>query len=125
MQEPGRYTVVFDASVLVPGFLSNLLLWLAQTDLFQARWSSDIHTQWIRARKKRYEIEVDVSEKRRIVMDQKFPQAIVTGYEELIPAMKNDAGDRHVLAAAVKCGADAIVTSNLKHFPSFELSKYN
>lgn len=125
MERPGRYIAVFDASVLVPGFLSNLLLWLAQTDLFQAKWSPGIHAEWIRNRKKRYNIEVDISEKRRAVMDERFPQALVTGYEGLVDSLMNDLKDRHVLAAAIKCGANAIVTSNLKHFPDSELSKYN
>ena len=30
--------------------------------------------------------------------------------------MQNDPGDRHVLAAAVKCGAQSIVTFNIRHF---------
>ena len=125
MQEASRYIVVFDASVLVPGFLSNLLLWLAQTDLFQVKWSPDIHDEWIRNRKKRYNIEISVSEKRRAVMDEKFPEALVTGYEDLIDSLKNDPKDRHVLAAAIKSGANAIVASNLRHFPEAELAKYN
>jgi hypothetical protein len=41
---------------------------------------------------------------------------MVTGHEALITAMKNDEKDRHVVAAAVKAGAQMIVTSNLKHF---------
>ena len=125
MEKPSRYVAVFDASVLVPGFLANFLLWLAQTDLFQARWSPDIHAEWIRNRKKRYDIEVAASESRRNVMDARFPEALVTDYESLIDSLSIDAKDRHVLAAAVKCGANAIVTTNLKHFPDSELSKYN
>lgn len=49
-------------------------------------------------------------------MEDSFPEAIVTGYEELIHAMKNDTDDRHVLAATVRCGAHAIVSNNTKRF---------
>lgn len=125
MDRPSRYIAVFDASVLVPGFLANLLLWLAQTDLFQAKWSPDIHAEWIRNRKKRYDIDITVSEARRQVMDQKFPHALVTDYEDLIDSLNLSAKDRHVLAAAIKCGANAIVTTNIKHFPAAELDKYS
>jgi hypothetical protein len=125
MEKPGRYVAVFDASVLVPGFLANFLLWLAQTDLFQAKWSPDIHVEWIRNRKKRYDIEVAVSEARRDVMDAKFPEALVIDYESLVDSLAINSKDRHVLAAAIKCGANAIVTTNLGDFPEAELSKYN
>lgn len=53
-----------------------------------------------------------------------FPEAMVAGYEGLIPAMTNDPRDRHVLAAAVKCGAHAIISDNLKHFPIESLAPY-
>jgi len=46
-----------------------------------------------------------------------FADAWVTGHELLIDRMTNDPKDRHVVAAAVKCGAQAIVTYNLRHFP--------
>jgi hypothetical protein len=36
--------------------------------------------------------------------------------EALEMAMANDEKDRHVLAAAVSCGASIIVTLNLRHF---------
>jgi predicted nucleic acid-binding protein len=58
-------------------------------------------------------------------MQAAFPEAIVDGYRGLIDAMKNDAKDRHVLAAAIKCGADCIVSSNKKHFPESALSRLN
>ena len=54
MERSTNYTVVLDASVLVPGFLSNLLFWLADTELFRAKWTEDIHTEWIRARSKQF-----------------------------------------------------------------------
>jgi len=58
-------------------------------------------------------------------MTSAFPDAMVTGYEGLIRAMANDPKDRHVLAAAIRCGADAIVSDNVRHFPMESLSPYN
>lgn len=40
----------------------------------------------------------------------------MTGYEPLVAAMRNDAKDRHVVAAAVKAGAQVVTTANLKDF---------
>lgn len=51
-------------------------------------------------------------------MEREFPEAAVSGYEHLVAAMQNDEKDRHVAAAAVKAGAQVIVTSNVKHFAS-------
>ncbi len=52
----------------------------------------------------------------RALMERAFPEAEVYGFEPLVPAMQNEAKDRHVAAAALKAGAQVIVTSNLKHF---------
>jgi hypothetical protein len=54
-----------------------------------------------------------------------FGEAWVEGYEDLIPAMTNHERDRHVLAAAVRCGAETIVTYNLKDFPRSALAPYS
>ena len=50
---------------------------------------------------------------------------LVTGYESLIPSLTlPDPDDRHVLAAAIRCGADLIVTFNLNDFPRHALEPY-
>ena len=57
-------------------------------------------------------------------MRDAFPHAEVEGHEQLIDAMRNDPKDRHVLAAAVRAGASAVVTANLKDFPPAALQPY-
>ena len=41
------YTALLDASVLYPAAVRDLLLQLAVTDIYKARWTADIHREWI------------------------------------------------------------------------------
>jgi hypothetical protein len=51
------------------------------------------------------------------LMNAAVPDCPVTGYEPLAEGLKPpDANDRHVLAIAIKAGAQVIVTRNLKTF---------
>jgi hypothetical protein len=53
------------------------------------------------------------------------PDCLVAGYEMLANGVSlPDEGDRHVLAAAIRCGAQAIVTFNLKDFPVEPLAPF-
>jgi len=47
--EVNRFTVVYDACILYPAPLRDLLMRLALTDLYRARWSDQIHEEWINA----------------------------------------------------------------------------
>jgi hypothetical protein len=42
-------TALFDACVLYPAPLRDLLMRLATTELFRAQWSDAIHDEWIRS----------------------------------------------------------------------------
>ena len=58
-------------------------------------------------------------------MDEATLDALVEDYEDLIPSLSlPDENDRHVLAAAIRCGAQVIVTKNLKDFPDEVLQKH-
>lgn len=43
-----HFTVVYDACVLYPAPLRDLLMRLALTDLYRARWTEQIHDEWTR-----------------------------------------------------------------------------
>jgi hypothetical protein len=57
-------------------------------------------------------------------MNRAFPDAAVTGYEAMISDMTNDPKDRHVLAAAIRGGAEVLVTENLRDFPPDTVRPY-
>ncbi|MFN2301860.1 MAG: PIN domain-containing protein [Gammaproteobacteria bacterium] len=120
-----RFTVVLDACVLYPATLRDFLLRLAQTGLFAARWTDRIHGEWIGAlSKKRPELATKLA-RTRALMNQAIPDCLVTNYEQFIAGLTlPDANDRHVLAAALRCGAQIIVTTNTKHFPQGILDSY-
>jgi hypothetical protein len=54
-----------------------------------------------------------------------FEDACVAGYADMVASMTNDKKDRHVLAAAVRAGAHAILTENVKHFPAKSVEPYD
>lgn len=114
------FTVLVDANALYPAYLRDILLRLAQAGVFQIRWSEEILDEMARNIKPPNP-DVDPNRIRNYtvrLMKEHFPEAMVTGYEALIPGMTNDPKDRHVLAAAIEGRADLIVTSNLKDFPA-------
>ena len=114
-----NYTVVFDANVLYPAPLRSFLMYLALSGEFRARWSNMIHEEWIRnLLKRRSDLDRETLEKVRDLMNSHVPGSVVTGFETLIESITlPDRDDRHVVAAAVKTRAEAIVTFNLKDFP--------
>ena len=121
-----HYTALLDANVLYAAPVRDILVQLALMDLFRAKWSVDIHREWIEALL-RNEPHRDRAalERTRDLMDMHTRDCLVTGYERLIPALElPDPNDRHVLAAAIVGRCDVIVTKNLRHFPEATLAGY-
>ena len=72
-----RFVVVLDACVLYPAPLRDLLLRLATTGLFAAKWTDEIHDEWTRNLvRKRPEIEEQIKRTRRL-MDKAVPDCLV------------------------------------------------
>ncbi len=120
-----QFTVLYDACVLYPAPLRDLLMHLALTDLFRAKWTDAIHDEWTRnVLKNRSDLKPEQLQRTRALMNTNVLDCLVTGYEDLIPTLTlPDPGDRHVLAAAIRAKASVIVTFNLADFPADMLVK--
>lgn len=121
-----RYVAVFDACVLYPAQLRDLLMRLALTGLFAAKWSDEIHNEWTRnVLANNPHLTAEDLARTRSLMDEAIPDCLVTGHELLAPGLNlPDADDRHVLAAAIVAGAQCIVTFNRKDFPATALEPF-
>lgn len=74
----------------------------------------------------RPDIPPDKLDRLRQLMNGAVRDCLISGYEPLIEELKlPDPADRHVLAAAIKAGAQVIVTANLKHFPAAALRQWD
>ncbi len=112
--------VLLDACVLYPLPLRDTLLRAAEQNLYAVRWSRRILDEVARnlvndrrATPEQAMSLIDAME--RAFEDAEVPEAAIASLES---ATTNEPGDRHVLAAAVASDAEAIVTSNVRHFPA-------
>lgn len=120
------FTAIFDACVLYPAPLRDFLMWLGLSGRFRARWSRDIHEEWKRnLLLNRPDMTRAQLDRTSNLMDRAIPDGLVEGYEALISGLVlPDPDDRHVLAAAIRCGAAVIVTFNQRDFPKEVLASY-
>lgn len=120
------FTAVLDANVLYPALLRDVLLSLAQTGIYVARWSADIEDEWSRHLIQDFPDKEASIRKMALQMQTAIPDCLIRGYEPFIEGLKlPDPDDRHVLAAAIVGHADVIVTSNIKDFPREILAGYD
>jgi predicted nucleic acid-binding protein len=121
------FIVVYDANVLYPNTLRDLLIRISQAGLVQARWTNEILDEMLRAlARNRPDIPPDTLDRLRQLMNGAVRDCLISGYESLVEELKlPDPADRHVLAAAIKAGAQVIVTANLKHFPAAALRQWD
>lgn len=120
------FIVVYDASALVGNTQRDLLIRIARDGLVQAKWTDRILDEAIAAvQKTRPDIPVEKLARLRQLMIEAVPDCLVSDYEPLIEGLRlRDPADRHVLAAAIKSGAQVIVTAD-KDFTSEDLAPWN
>jgi predicted nucleic acid-binding protein len=117
---------VYDACVLYPFHLRNVLIQCAFDGLFEARWTDDIHDEWMRnLAANTHTLPIERLEATRDRMKTVLPEADVANYRPLVADLRlPDPDDRHVLAVAIAGKASVIVTWNLKDFPAQDLFPY-
>ncbi len=120
------FSAIYDACVLYPFEIRDVLMTAALTRCFTLFWTEAILDECTRnliADGRATEENMKVM---KDGMNKVYPYANIplADYESLIPVMTNDSKDRHVLAAAVARKVDVIVTVNLKDFRTEALEPY-
>jgi hypothetical protein len=110
--------VLNDASVLYPAPLRDLCVRVAADGVCGAHRSRRIEEEWIRGVPRdrpglaRAQLERTVR-----LMEAAVPGAVVEGWEDALAGLAlPDPDDRHALAV-VACGANLLVTANVRNFP--------
>ncbi|HEY9682579.1 MAG TPA: PIN domain-containing protein [Oculatellaceae cyanobacterium] len=120
------FSAIYDACVLYPFEIRDVLMTAALTRCFTLYWTEAILDECARnliadgrATEENMKVMIDG-------MNSVYPYANIplADYESLIPVMTNDPKDRHVLAAAVAKKVDVIVTVNFKDFKPEALEPY-
>jgi hypothetical protein len=98
-----RSVAIFDACILYPFHLRNIVVQIAVDRLVDARWSDEIHDEWIRNLVADVPgIPIERLQITRKLMNDALPHATVTGYRAHLEAVTlPDPDDRHVVAVTI------------------------
>lgn len=116
--------VVLDANVLFPASLRDTLLRATQAGLYTMRCTEEILEEVERNLVNKGQVTESQARRLTDTIRGIFPEAFIIHHRLLIASMTNDPKDRHVLATAVACRAQIIVTSNLQDFPQSILAPF-
>ena len=68
--------------------ITDLVIEMSRTGIFRARWSRDIHEEWMRSlRSNRPDLDRSKIEARRDAMNAALPDCLVDDYRHLIPGL--------------------------------------
>jgi PIN domain len=127
MAGQARYTALVDACALYPVLIADTMMTMHRANLCTVKWTRRIEDEWINALLRGRPELAERLPKRRDAMRDVVPDWEIAplAYEKLMASLQlPDAGDVHVLAAAIAGHADCIITTNLKHFPQEAVSPH-
>lgn len=115
---------VLDACVLYPTVLREILQAAAEAGLYQPVVSDRILREWTRATAKLGPGAEAVATGEAALFRAAFPKAVERERPDIeARLLLPDPNDVHVLAVAIACSADAIVTFNAADFPGHVLAE--
>jgi hypothetical protein len=110
--------VFFDACVLYPTILREILIGAADAGLYTPQWSPRVLEEWARAAARLGAQGEAIARGEIAAMRAARPGAEVAPREgDMARLVLPDPNDLHVLAAAIAGGADLLCTFNAKDFP--------
>lgn len=119
------FAAVLDASVLAASATRDILVRLAQTGIFSGRWTERALDEMEQAIVDRRPPVADTLGTTRELMCEVVRDCMITDYEDLVCAVDLPDPDRClVVAAAIKCGAQVIVTGDSAQYPDSIIGKY-
>lgn len=112
---------------MVPVALCDTLLRLAEEQLYRPIWSGRILDEATDAISTIHpDIELSALKRRVAYMNETFPGACIDDFGQIEAGLRlPDPDDRHVVAAALRARADAIVTANLRDFPDDAMRQFD
>lgn len=115
--------VVYDANVLYPSTLRDVLIRVGLARLVKPKWTERILDEVFQnLHANRPDLDPARLDRTRGLMNDAIRDVTVTGYDHLINQLElPDPDDRYVLASAIHTEAQMIVTRNLRDFPSERL----
>jgi len=119
------FPVILDACVLAEAAVSDLFLRLSEEPrLLIPKWTEATWAETHRTWTEKLGWPEQLASSRLNAAFGAFPEAMVTGFEHLIPECTNHPNDRHVLAAAIQAGVETIVTFNTRDFTPASLEPW-
>ncbi len=121
---PSAVRALLDTCVLYPTVLREMLLGVADAELFAPLWSPRILEEWRHVAARRGDEAVAGAE--IALLEARWPDAAVTARAADEDRLwLPDPGDVHVLGAAIAGGAEVLVTLNVADFPRAALAAHD